>query len=130
MHWQVEELVQTGFPQANTVFFTFNQGVIITDLQGACWTVPKDEAITAATAGFEGVIHIPKLINVLVSVLVTIGMFSTLTVTLKAVKGIGVNPKEHLHIFPEDITGILYISVITIVLSIFYNKIKFINFNY
>ena len=107
MHWQVELLVHTGFPQASTVFLVFNQGVIITDLQGACCTVPNDDAITAATAGFVGVLHIPKLINVLVSVLVTIGVPSTFTVTLNAVNGIGVNPNEHLHILPEEITGII-----------------------
>lgn len=47
IQWQVEELVQTGFPHANTVFLVFNQGVIIADLHGATSTVPKDAAIAA-----------------------------------------------------------------------------------
>lgn len=56
--WQV--LVRTGCCPIFTVGEPGTQGLAVTGIQGTGVKTPKAAEVAAATAGFEGVVHMPN----------------------------------------------------------------------
>ncbi len=93
----------TGPVFKRTVGLLGIHGETTTGTQGAIVTVPRLEAIIAATVGLEGVVHMPNVGILTIgakSVMLPTGQPQHKTVTPRAFKGAGVIPKEHRHIVP------------------------------
>jgi hypothetical protein len=60
IHMHVETAVRAGIFPTNTVGDPGTHGVAVTGMQGMGVKTPIAEAVAAATAGLEGVIHTPK----------------------------------------------------------------------
>ena len=65
-------LFKAGIPQISTVGDPGTHGAGIVGVQGIGWSTPKFLAVAAATDGFAGFEHIPKVGNLL-SIIVAAG---------------------------------------------------------
>lgn len=99
VHIQTELLLSAGMFLIITVGDPGAQGAVVTGTQGACVTVPSDEAMMAITAGFVGALHITKdgiLTIGLLSIMFAAGIPLAFTAFVgKTLSGIGAEPKVH-----------------------------------
>ena len=97
MHISLEVLFSSGFPQTRMVGTPFTQGAGIAGVQGAGVNTPAFAAVAAMTAGLFGLLHMPKVGNLL-SMMVATRRFIPCTVCWEeTVSGQGAAPKTHWH---------------------------------
>lgn len=60
LHWQVDALSNAGTLSISTAGTPGIQGLAVAGIHGAGVSTPKAAAVAAATAGFDGSLHIPK----------------------------------------------------------------------
>jgi hypothetical protein len=96
-HISLQELLTAGFPHTRTVGQPGAQGMGVTGTQGAGVGVPIAAAVAAATAGFAGLLHIPKVVH-RQSMIVAAGRLPIVTVCwLLTASAMGAVPKLQVH---------------------------------
>jgi len=61
VHMSVEVLLRAGMPPIVTIGEPGAQGATVTGMQGIGVSTPSAAVVAEATAGFEGVMHIPNV---------------------------------------------------------------------
>lgn len=104
VHIHVLVLFSAGILPINTVGAPGVHGAEVTGMHGIGVNTPSAADVAAATAGFDGVVHIPNggiLAIGLLSMIFAAGMFSTMTLlTGNTTRDEGATPKLHCIIAP------------------------------
>jgi hypothetical protein len=96
-------LFSAGLPPINTVGLPGAHGTGVAGMHGMGVKTPSAAAVAAATAGFAGLEHIPKVGNTL-SMIVAAGCPQTSVFCCEFTMSIaGAAPKEHMHKAPVEI---------------------------
>jgi hypothetical protein len=104
IHMSTELLLRAGAPPTITVGEPGDQGAVVTGTQGMGVRTPKAADVAAATAGFVGVVHIPKGMTFTMGILSMIlapGIPPAVTRFLgNTTRLLGATPKLHIIIAP------------------------------
>jgi hypothetical protein len=99
VHMHVLELFKAGFLPISTVGEPGVQGAAVTGRQGWGVRAPPAAAVAAATCGFDGALHKPKGMMLLIgmlSMIVAAGALLALTrVAGRTIMALGAAPKVH-----------------------------------
>jgi len=96
-------LFSAGLLPTKTVGDPGAQGAVNTGTHGAGVSTPSAAAVALATAGLEGVVHIPKVGRLagVLSIMVATGIFMpSVCIWDVTTSGHGAAPNEHMHILP------------------------------
>ena len=104
IHMQVEVLLSAGLLAMRTVGEPGAQGAVVTGMQGMGVSTPSAAAVAEATAGLDGVMHMPKGMMFTMgtkSMMFAAGMLEHMVLfTGRTVKVPGAAPKLHISVAP------------------------------